>query len=221
MKRSKPLKTSGFRQAEAKASMPVARARCKAKGCNARFVRLSMKHRACSTECAIIVRAQDKAEEVRKAAVAERKADNAKREAMKKLGDLRKEAQTEFNRYIRFRDRLAGHGCICCDAPLDWNSTKHGGAVDAGHFVSRGSAPELAFDERNVNAQRKSCNRPGGATRSEFVAGMVRRYGVAVVDELEGPNPPKRFRHDDYRQIKSTYRAKANALARELERSQG
>lgn len=211
MPRTKPLRAT----APAKAEVPTGR--CQAKGCRARFVKLSMKHRACSPDCAVIVREHDKAKEARKAATAERKADQAKREAMKPLGRLRAEAQTEFNRYIRLRDRLAGHGCICCGQPLDWHSTKPGGSVDAGHFVGRGSAPELAFDERNVNAQDKGHNRPGGATRDDFRAGMVARWGQAVVDELEGPSEPALLRHDDYRRIKTEYRAKANALAKELE----
>jgi hypothetical protein len=131
---------------------------------------------------------------------------------MKPLGKLRAEAQREFNRYIRLRDKLAGHGCICCGQPLNWNSTKPGGSVDAGHFVSRGSAPELAFDERNVNAQDKGHNRPGGAKRDDFRASMVARWGQAVVDELEGPSPPARLRHDDYRDLKTKYSRLANAL---------
>ena len=137
-------------------------------------------------------------------------------EAMKGLHTLRQEAQAAFNRYIRLRDRLAGHGCICCGAPLDWTSSKPGGAVDAGHYVSRGSAIELAFDERNVNAQRKSCNRPGGTTRDSFRAGMVARWGLAVVEELEGPHDLPKLRHDDLRQIRDTYRRKALELEKRL-----
>lgn len=145
---------------------------------------------------------------------AEKDDTRARRVALKSLADWRAEAQTAFNRFCRWRDRLAGYGCICCGAPLDWNSTKPGGSVDAGHFVSRGSAIELAFDERNVNAQRKSCNRPGGATRAKFVAGMTARYGKAVVDELEGSHELPKLRAEDYRAIKAKY----SALARELQK---
>lgn len=150
-----------------------------------------------------------------KAARQDRRETKQKLEAMKSLCELRQEAQAAFNAFIRARDRKAGYGCICCDAPLDWNSTKPGGAVDAGHFVSRGSAIELAFDERNVNAQRKNCNRPGGTTRAQFTAGMVRRHGAAVVAELEGPHDIPRLRHDDLRAIKHKYRTLARELTKE------
>lgn len=193
--------------------------RCSAKigGCGQMFRPDRKDQKACGDDCAVsmIPALRKLSDEAR--AKADRKADREKREGMKRLGKLKAEAQTEFNRYIRLRDQLAGHGCICCGQPLNWNSTKHGGAVDAGHFVSRGSAPQLAFDERNVNAQTKGCNRPGGAKRDDFRAGMVARWGQAVVDELEGPTPPARLRGDDYRQIKTTYRRKANELEKQLE----
>jgi hypothetical protein len=145
----------------------------------------------------------------------DRRTTRAKLEAMKSLGTLRKEAQDAFNLFIKLRDRLAGYGCICCGAPLAWDSGIPGGSVDAGHFVSRGSAIELAFDERNTNAQRKGCNRPGGTTRDKFRAGMTERYGAAVVAELEGPHDLPHLKHDDLRRIRAIYRAKARELQKE------
>lgn len=178
-------------------------AECRA--CGKSFLRFRTTATACSPRCALkLVKATKKAE---------KDDTRARRIALKSLADWRAEAQTAFNRFCRWRDRLAGHRCICCGAPLDWNSTKPGGAVDAGHFVSRGSAIELAFDERNVNAQRKSCNRPGGTTRAKFVAGMTARYGKAVVDELEGPHELPKLKAEDYRAIKAKY----SALARDLQ----
>lgn len=169
----------------------------------------------CSPECGVKLAARLVEKKDAKAAADDKRKTRAQLEAMKPLGRLRAEAQAEFNRYIRARDRLAGHGCICCGAPLDWNSGKPGGAVDAGHFVSRGAAIELAFDERNVNAQRKGCNRPGGTTRDAFRAGMVARWGAEVVAELEGPQTLPQLRHDDLRAIRDTYRAKARQREKE------
>lgn len=214
--RQTPLRAS--QPAKAEVSLHRSR-RCSAKlgGCGRMFRPARKDQAACGEDCAISMTPalRKLAEEAR--AKEQRKADREKRQGMKRLGQLRAEAQTEFNRFIRLRDRLAGHGCICCGQPLDWKSTKPGGSVDAGHFVSRGSAPQLAFDERNVNAQDKGHNRPGGAERDEFRLGMVLRWGPAVVDELEGPSTPARLRHDDYRAIKAKYRAKANALQKVLD----
>lgn len=170
----------------------------------------------CRTLCALKLEAT-KLRAAKEAAATNRRKTRKALEALKSLRQLRGEAQDAFNLFCRLRDRLAGHGCICCGAPLDWNSTKPGGAVDAGHFVSRGSAIELAFDERNVNAQRKGCNRPGGTTRAKFTAGMTERWGAAVVAELEGPHDVPHLKHDDLRKIRDTYRAKARALTKDLQ----
>ena len=176
--------------------------------CKKTFQRFSTMQRCCRTyRCAMALVKADKKAEAEKT--------RARRLAVKTIPEWRADAQAVFNRYCRTRDRLAGYGCICCGAPLDWNSGKPGGSVDAGHYVSRGSAIELAFDERNVNAQRKSCNRPGGATKDKFRAGMVERWGEAVVAELEGPHEVPHLKADDYRQIIKTYHAKL----RELEKS--
>jgi hypothetical protein len=172
--------------------------------------------KACGPRCASLMVEHMKTRTAEKAAREDRKQTRAQLEAMKSLRTLRAEAQAEFNRFIRHRDRLAGWGCICCGAPLNWNSTKPGGEVDAGHYMGRGAAIELAFDEVNVNAQRKSCNRPGGATRAEFRAGMVARWGRAEVERLEGPQSLPQLRHDDLRAIRDDYRKKANALEKEL-----
>lgn len=200
MKRSKPLlRTAMSPRATVK---PKTCAQC-----GDDFFPRSTTQVVCGRMCAMKKVRADKANEV--------KATRAAKEAGKRLGTLRAEAQSAFNEFIRERDRAAGYGCICCGAPLEWDSLTPGGKVDAGHYMGRGASPELAFDERNVNAQRKSCNRPGGATRAEFRQGMVQRWGRAVVEELEGPHDLPQLRHDDYRQIRDTYRAKARQMKKE------
>lgn len=141
---------------------------------------------------------------------AERKADATRRDAMKRASDLRAEAQAAFNAFIRYRDLSAGHRCICCDMPFE--DQRPGGSVDAGHYLSRGSHPNLAFDERNVHAQRKNCNRPGGTTAAAFRVGMIKRIGLEAVEALERDTTPRRYRADDFRAIRDLYRAKLKSL---------
>jgi len=164
----------------------------------------------CGPECALASVAQANAKKAARAAVDDRKATRAKLDKMKSLGELRTEAQAAFNKYVRLRDQHKP--CICCGQPL--GDPRFGGAYDAGHYLSRGSHPNLAFDERNVNAQRKGCNRPGGTTAAQFRLGMIARYGLPAVEALEADQTPRQYRHDDYRQIKATYRAKARELER-------
>lgn len=210
MKRS-PL----VRKQPDRATLTIKPRKAKCKACGMAFERFDMRRQWCSPECGakLAAKAIDKARE--KQRKAEKREDRAKRQAMKRPRELRAEAQAAFNAFIRERDRQAGHACICCGKPLDWWSDTPGGKVDAGHFMSRGSSPALAFDERNVSAQRKSCNRPGGTTRDSFRAGMVARWGFAVVEELEGPHAPKQYRADDYRRIKVEYVAKLKAITKD------
>lgn len=190
----------------------------KCKVCTREFYPARPMQKVCGWQCGLAIARKTTEKDEAKRKKAERQADKAKLESFKSLGELRKEAQAQFNRYIRLRDQIAGYGCICCGRPLNWNSGKPGGDVDAGHYMSRGSSIELAFDERNVNAQAKSCNRPGGTTRAQFRAGMVGRYGESVVAELEGPHELTQLRHDDLRSIRDKYRKMANELAKSIEK---
>jgi hypothetical protein len=146
----------------------------------------------------------------RKEARADRVKTRQKLEAMRPLSYWIKQAQTAFNAWVRARDIKAGHGCIDCGKPFE--PDKLGGSVDAGHYLSRGSAPHLKFDERNVFAQRKNCNRPGGATRADFRAGVIARIGLAAVEALESDQTVKQYRADDLRAIRDEYRARLRVL---------
>lgn len=214
------MKRSGFqrkplvRQADPTARLTIKPKKCKA--CRAEFFPARQMQTVCTPDCAKALVEKKAAREAEQQRLAEVRKDKARKEAIKTLGELKDEAQREINRFRRLSDRLAGHGCICCGQPLNWHSDKPGGEVDAGHYMSRGGSPELAFIEANINAQRKGCNRPGGTTRAKFREGMIQRHGLEIVEWLEGPHPPKRLRHDDYRQIRDTYRARANELEKKL-----
>lgn len=142
---------------------------------------------------------------------AEHRADRAAKEANKPLRVLLAEAQTAFNAVIRFRDRH--QPCICCGQPFE--PEKLGGSVDAGHFRSRAAAPQLRFNEENVYAQRKNCNRPGGTTYSKFRAGVIARRGEEVVLALEADNSTHKWQKDEVRAIRDHYREKLKKLKKE------
>ena len=93
----------------------------------------------------------------------------------------------------------------------------HGGAVDAGHYRSRGSAPHLRFNEDNVHAQRKQCNRYGSGNVVGYHLGLIERIGLVAVEALEADNAPRKYSADDLRAIKADYTRKA----RELEKARG
>ena len=185
--------------------------RCKNKSCHKRFTPARPFQEVCDTpECAQAF-AEQKREKVRIARVKKDRAEiKARKEKAKRPQDLKSEARTAFHAYVRARDIAAGYGCIDCGKPFE--PQKPGGSVDAGHYLSRGSHPNLAFSEINTNAQRKNCNRPGGTTAAAHRLGMVTRYGLAAVEALEADTEPRRYRADDYRRIRDTYRAKLKDL---------
>jgi hypothetical protein len=183
--------------------------RCK--HCRDRFTPARPLQQACSGLCAAALARKVREKAEAKKAAEERKDLRERRERLKTRSDWTKEAQRSFNAWIRARD--AGRPCICCGQPFE--SDRLGGAVDAGHYLSVGSAPNLRFVEDNVHAQRKNCNRPGGTTRASFRAGMIERIGLARVEALEADQLPRHYSVDDLKEIKRIY----SAMRRELEKS--
>lgn len=128
--------------------------------------------------------------------------------ALKTIPELTKEAQREFNAYVRYRDRC--QPCICCVRPLGTGSV--GGAYDCGHYRSTGSAPHLRFSEANAHAQRKDCNRYGAGRAVDYRLGLIARIGVAAVESLEADNRIHKWTREELIAIKTTYRAKLKEL---------
>ena len=139
----------------------------------------------------------------------ERVQDRATREAMKRLPDLKREAQTAFNAWIRLRD--AGQPCISCGAPPPDLSGLHAGR-DAGHYRSVGSAPQLRYHLDNVHGQCVACNQWGAGKAVEYRAGLIARIGLARVEALECTNEPRKWTHEELRGIKKLYQQKRKEL---------
>lgn len=150
--------------------------------------------------------ARASAKRVLAAARVDKTLTRAKRESLKSMGQLTAEAQTAFNQYIRARDY--GKPCISSGVAMDWN----GNGVDAGHYRSRGSAPHLRFDERNVHAQSKHDNRYLSGNVTGYRLGLIARIGLEAVEALECDQTLRKYSRDDLKAIKATYTAKTKAL---------
>lgn len=213
MKRSRPLTRT--QPTEARTSVRIPKPR-KCKACGDSFRPFRSIQTWCSPECGVKLAAKLVAKKEAKAAAEDKRKTRAQLEALKTIPQLKKEAQREFNRFIRARDRRAGVACICCGQPLEWDRV--GGRVDAGHWRSTGAADHLRFDERNCHAQRSDCNRYGAGRAVEYRAGLIERLGIGVVEALEANNEVVRWTREGLREIRDTYRHKANELAKELEK---
>lgn len=156
--------------------------------------------------------AQKKEREERKKQIAAAKVERAdirkRKESLKRIPDLIKEAQIAFNAYIRARDKEKT--CICCGIPLGTGEV--GGSYDAGHYRSTGSASHLRYNEDNCHAQRKQCNRYGAGRAVDYRVGLINRIGIDRVEALEADNKPHKWQADELRAIKAKYKQKLKEL---------
>ena len=185
----------------------------KCKACRAEFMPIKPLQAVCGVECSIAIAIKKKTLKQAKERRETAKADRVKREKLKTKGEYIKEAQSAFNKYVRLRD--SGHGCISCGA--DCSAASSGGAGDAGHFRSRGSAPHLRFDERNTHLQCKRCNRYLAGNVADYRNGLRQRIGDKALEELEADQTSRNYTIDDLKNIKAIYTAKC----KELEKANG
>lgn len=184
------------------------------KTCKEKFTPRTPLQFACGVPCAVEYGRKATAVQRLKQEKADRAETKAKLAKFKKRPAFIADAQQAFNEFVRFRDRDLP--CICCGSfKASGESALHGGGWDCGHYISRGHASHLRFDERNAHKQRKGCNRPGATTRAKYRAGLVLRIGEAAVAELEALEytPPTRdMTKDELVAVRDLYRAKLAAL---------
>lgn len=104
--------------------------------------------------------------------------------------------QAVFNAWIRFRDE--GEPCNSCG-----RST--GCKMNAGHFLSVGSSPELRFHPLNCNIQCEHCNVYKSGNIAEYKPRLIEKIGLANVEWLEGPHEPKKYTCEQLREIRAFY----------------
>ncbi len=176
---------------------------CAYEPCGKSFLPLRPLQTVCSPMCGMrLVRAKKAKERVE---------TRKRREAIKTIPELIKEAQVAFNSYIRARDK--DQPCICCGRPLGTGDV--GGAFDCGHYRSTGSASHLRFDERNAHGQTKACNRYGAGRAVDYRVGLIARIGREAVEALEADNTPHKWTRDELIAIRATYKAKLKELEKQ------
>lgn len=122
---------------------------------------------------------------------------------IKSRADWAREAQAAFNAWIRARD--AEKPCISC-------GRHHTGQFHAGHYLSRGARPELAYEPDNCHKQCAPCNTHLSGNVALYRVNLVKLIGLERVEWLEGPHPAKHYSVDDLKEIKATYKRKLKEL---------
>ena len=132
----------------------------------------------------------------------EKKSDKAHKARKKEFNDndrsLRtKAAQKAFNAYIRHRD--SNCSCISCNR-------SSGAKVNAGHYKSVGSTPELRFEELNVHLQCEHCNNFKSGNIENYRINLINKIGLDKVEWLEGPHEPKKYTCKELKEIEAKYK---------------
>lgn len=143
----------------------------------------------------------------------ERAADKRKREALKPRAKWLAEAQAVCNRYVRTRDAARGYGCISCGAKPE---AKFGGAMDAGHWRSVGSAPHLRFYLPQIALQCVKCNRYLGGNAVEMRKGLVERLGLEKVEQIASMQHVAKFDIDYLKRFKSVMGKRLRRLEKRM-----
>jgi len=155
--------------------------------------------KACSVTCAIELTKNQKKKEF--------KQETRKlKEKIKSRSDWMREAQIATNRYIRARD--AGKPCISC-------GRNSGAKMNAGHYRSVGSCPELRFNELNIHLQCEHCNSYLSGNAIEYRKNLSELIGDDLLEYLEGPHEIKKYTAEELKEIKQLY----NYFANQLEKS--
>lgn len=169
----------------------------------------------CSGECAIEYR---KTQFVKK----HYRPKPRKRAGLSHQKDL---TQAAFNKMRRleellwFKERGLEPYCISClKTNMDWC---------CGHYKTRGSQPELAFDRQNTYLQcNKYCNSSlsgnisGNKSTIGFTKGLEHRFGESraneILEYLNSNHELKKYLESDYKEMRKKFNARARQIEQKL-----
>jgi len=169
------------------------------KACGEKFTPTRSFQKACSPPCAIeIVRDQQEKKK--------RNETRRRKQGLKTKADYMKEAQREFNSYIRERDKALP--CISF-------GRHHKGQYHAGHYLTTKAHPEMRFSEYNCHKQCAPCNNHKSGDIVNYRKNLLLRIGEKALAWVEGPHYIQHWSIDDLKDIKLYYRKKRKQLEKE------
>jgi len=161
----------------------------------------------CSPDCAYKLVEQNNIKKAAKAIKDKekelRKHLKESKERLKTKGQLAKEAQVAFNKYVRLRDKDLP--CISC-------GRHHQGQYHAGHYRSVGSSPHLRFNLWNVHKQCSVCNNHLSGNLINYRMNLIKKIGKEKVDWIESANFSNKYSEEYLRRVKRIFKNKFRAL---------
>ena len=121
---------------------------------------------------------------------------------------LKEKLDRIFSEFIRLRDsNNKGYcRCISCGSIHFWKDIQNGHYVNRGHMGTR-------FSERNCNAQCVKCNIFDEGNNIGYARGLINKYGVKVIDELEvKKHSLNKLAAYEYRVLIDLYKEKVDVL---------
>ena len=182
----------------------------KCKACHHPFTPARSTQTACGIDCAMQLAHEKKV----KVAECDRldgvRKDRARKERLKSMSQLAKEAEREVNRYVRARDAM--EGCISCDKPASWHGQWH-----ASHFRSVGAAPQLRFNLWNIHKACSVCNNYLSGNIGHYKPRLINKIGSDRVEYLLGENEVRKYNRDYLVRLKKIFSKKAKRKEKENE----
>ena len=119
-----------------------------------------------------------------------------------------KALDTVFSKYTRLRDMNDnGYGyCCSCGKSITYST------CDAGHFINR-KWMALRWDERNVHAQCRACNRFDEGNNAGYFRFMQRRFGDDTIDLLLSKKVSHKWTDFELDILIKEYKEKIKALS--------
>jgi hypothetical protein len=146
----------------------------KCKVCSNEYVPNKPLQIVCGLKCAV---SYSKAKLAEREAKESKKRQSERKEAIKKKSDYLNEAKKAFQHWIRLRDY--DQLCISC-------GSKESNQWAGGHYFSAYPFTGLIFEETNCHKQCNShCNKFLSGNVTEYRKGLIQRYGIEYVENLE------------------------------------
>lgn len=128
---------------------------------------------------------------------------------VKKKPDYKRKLDEVFSKYIRLRDCMPNgyFRCISCGQMKPFEQ------ADAGHYFSR-THLSTRFDETNVNAECKYCNRFKADHLVGYRRNLIAKVGQQRFDLLEWKHSqPCKYTEFEYKELIKRYQAKIKELS--------
>lgn len=165
---------------------PTKPKRCKV--CKGEFTPARPMQHVCSPGCAVAVVSAKREKERERKELEERRADRAKRRAMKTISQLEGDCRRIVQKIARIRDRH--DGCISCHMGPNYGGQWHGS-----HYRAHGGCSSLQFHLWNIHKACAQCNLFKGGNREGYVQGLLSKpgYGLERLEWLDSCPKSRRF----------------------------